>query len=224
MITRKAILWLISGVAGCFAFLFLFYYLLITIGGEKLEEQIYLLWYEFRDILVNHGLILFLSIAILPGFILPVAPLLTLAGLWAEQHGPWEACFFCLLALIINLTWTYWLARGPARSLIQGLLGKTKFNLPPTPPANLVHWALILRLTPGVPFIFSNYGLGILQMPFLKYLILSVPIIGVTACGYVLAFAGIFSGDWQYLWIGSCLIGIMLVLGRMTLKKNRNAN
>ncbi len=224
MITRKAILWLISGIAGCFAFLFLSYYLLIAFGGEKLEEKLYFFWNEFREILVNHGPILFLSIAILPGFILPVAPLLTLAGLWAEQHGPWEACFFCLLALTVNLTWTYWLARGPARSLMQGLLEKTKFTLPTTPPTNLIQWALILRLTPGVPFIFSNYGLGILQMPFLQYLVISVPIIGVTSCGYVLAFAGIFSGDWQYLWIGSCLIGIMLILGKMSLKKHRNAD
>ena len=224
MINRKAILWLILGVIGCFALLFLAYFISISIGGEHFENQIHLYWNEFREVLVNHGLYLFTSIAVLPGFILPVAPLLTLAGLWAEQHGPWRACFFCLLSLTANLTWTYWLARGPARKMIQALLGKTNFNLPTTPPKNLFQWALILRLTPGVPFIFSNYGLGILQMPFLQYLFLSVPIIGVTACGYVLAFAGIFGGNWQYLWIGSCLIIIMLVLGRMCLKKNRNAD
>ena len=112
----------------------------------------------------------------------------------------------------------------PARALLIRLLHKTKFNLPSSPPSNLFQWALILRLTPGVPFIFSNYGLGVLQMPFISYLLISVPIIGITACGYVLTFAGIFTGNWSYIWFGICLIAIMIIAGRIAVKGRQHAD
>ena len=224
MINRKSIFLLFCGVLLLFGFIFFAYFILLSFGGEDLENRMDSLWVSFKGILLDNGLFLFLAIAILPGFVLPVAPLLTLAGLWAEQHGAWTACSYCVLSLIANLSWTYLLARGPARSGLQALLNRTKFKLPKSPPHNLLQWAVILRLTPGVPFIFSNYGLGILQMPFLQYLLISVPIIGVTACGYVLTFAGIFSGDWTYLWIGICLIVIMILIGKMALKSKQNAN
>ena len=224
MINRKSIFLLFCGVFLLFSLILLAYFILLSFGGEDLENSIDSLWGSFKRILLKNGLFLFLAISILPGFVLPVAPLLTLAGLWAEQHGAWTACFFCVLSLIANLSWTYWLARGPARSALQKFLNRTKFKLPKTPPPNLLQWAMILRLTPGVPFIFSNYGLGILQMPFLQYLLISVPIIGVTACGYVLTFAGIFGGDWTYLWMGICLIVIMIIIGKMTLKSKKDAD
>jgi len=224
VINRKSIFLLFCGVFLLFGLILLADFILLSFGGEDFENRIDSLWGSFKGILLKNGLFLFLAIAILPGFVLPVAPLLTLAGLWAEQHGAWTACLFCVLSLIANLSWTYWLARGPARSALQKLLNRTKFKLPKSPPHNLLQWAMILRLTPGVPFIFSNYGLGILQMPFLQYLLISVPIIGVTACGYVLTFAGIFSGDWTYLWIGICLIIIMILVGKMVLKSKKNAD
>ena len=138
MINRKRIFFLFLGVLLLFGLIFLAYFLLLSIGGEDLENRFYYLWALFKEILLANGLFLFLAIAILPGFVLPIAPFLTLAGLWAEQHGAWAACFLCVLSLIANLTWTYWLARGPARSVLQKLLNRTKFKLPKSPPDNLL--------------------------------------------------------------------------------------
>ncbi len=221
---RKSFLLLILGVLSLLGLLFLGYFVLVVLGGEDLKQALRSGWSYVRDLLLNNGLLLFLSIAILPGLVLPVAPLLTLAGFWGGEHGPGNACFFCLISLTFNLVWTYWLARGPGRALIESLLKKTRLHLPSSQPKDLFHWALILRLTPGVPFVFSNYGLGLLKMPFLQYLLLSVPILGITGCGYVLSFAGIFSGDWKYLWIGICLIGITFVIGKLVHKRNKDAN
>ena len=91
-------------------------------------------------------------------------------------------------------------------------------------PKNLIQWSVILRLTPGVPFIFSNYGLGILGMPFIPYLIISIPILAVTACGYILAFAGIFSENWKFTWLGISLIVIIITLGKIVVGKKSDAN
>lgn len=182
-------------------------------------------WQIIRITLSENGPLLFLAIAVLPGLVLPVAPLLGLAGLWGGENGPWLSCLYCTIALFANLSWTYWLARGPARNLVERLLRKTRFRLPTSPPDNMLEWALILRLTPGVPFIFSNYGLGLIGMNFSPYLLVSLPVLAFTACGYVLAFAGIFGGEWKYLWTGTCIIAVTIILGRFVLKRRgRDAN
>ena len=77
---------------------------------------------------------------------------LGLAGLWGGIHGPWVSCIYCCLALLGNLCWTYWLARGP-HATFDKTLARSRFQLPEHPPNNMLEWALILRLTPGVPFI-----------------------------------------------------------------------
>ena len=221
----RSILLLVLGVILLFAFLFGSYFAFIQIGGHEAKVWLDNLWNDTKNLLTHNGPLLFLSIAILPGFILPVAPLLGLAGLWGGIHGPWVSCIYCCLALLGNLCWTYWLARGPARGLLIKLLARSRFQLPEQPPNNMLEWALILRLTPGVPFIFTNYTLGLLGMTFTQYLAISFPVLTFTACGYVLAFAGIFGGGWKYLWTGTCIIIITILLGRFALKyKRKNAN
>ena len=59
----------------------------------------------------------------------------------------------------------------------------------------MLEWALILRLTQEFLFIFTNYGLGLIGMNFSSYLLVSLPVLAFTACGYVLTIAGIFGGD-----------------------------
>lgn len=215
----RKLLWLTGGVLAVFALLFGIYFILLQIGGESARLRIEDLWESTRNTLTHNGPLLFLAIAVLPGFILPVAPLLGLAGLWGGENGPWLSCLYCTLALFANLSWTYWLARGPARGLLGKLLKRTRFHLPESTPDNMLEWAIILRLTPGVPFIFSNYGLGLLRMPFTQYLLVSLPILSFTGCGYVLAFAGIFGGEWKYVWTGACIIGVTVLLGRFVLKR-----
>ena len=68
-----------------------------------------------------------------------------------------------------------------------------------------------------VPFIFTNYTLGLLGMTFTHYLAISFPVLTFTACGYVLAFAGIF-GENEVPLDGVCVIIITILLGRFALK------
>jgi len=221
----KKLLVLVGGVFFIFGLLYLAYLTSIQIWGQSAHEWLTKMWGLIRAELVSNGLLLFLAIAILPGLILPVAPLLGLAGLWGGENGPWLSCFYCVLALFGNLSWTYWLARGPARNLLFKILSRTRFSMPESTPKNITEWALILRLTPGVPFIFTNYALGLLGMAFVPYLSVSLPVLAFTACGYVLAFAGIFGGGWKYLWTGSCIIIVSILLGRFFLnRKGKNAD
>ena len=160
----------------------------------------------------------------MPGFILPCAPLLILAGIWGTESGIAYACLYSALALIINLIWTYWFAYGPGSKLVNKIFKNFGHQIPELPSKNLIQWATILRLTPGVPFIFSNYILGLLKMPFFKYLLVSVPIITITDCGFILASAGIFGGGWKYIWGGISLLIVIIIAGRLLASQRKHAN
>ena len=207
-----------------FSVLGIIYFGFIAIAGEEGKLLIQNNWVLFKEFLIKNGFWLFLSLAILPGFILPCAPLLFLAGVWGTTHGPWLACLYSVLALSINLVWTYWFAYGVGRTLVNKLLKYFKYSIPEVPSGNLLQWAIILRLTPGIPLIFTNYGLGLLKIPFYKYLIVSIPIIAITDCGFVLASAGIVGGSWKYIWGGFSIIIIMILLGRSITKTKNHAD
>jgi len=222
--SQNKFFWVLSFVIIIFSLLGLLYGSIILIGGDEYIEIIENYWQLFRNFLLLNGFWLFVSIAILPGFILPCAPLLLLAGIWGTEFGVAQACLYSVLALTINLIWTYWFAYGPGRKIVNRLLKIFKYEIPELPSQNLNQWAVILRLTPGIPFIFTNYGLGLLKMPFVKYILISTPIISITDCGFVLASAGIFGGSWKYIWGGISILIIMILVGRILSKRKKHAN
>ncbi len=200
------------------------YLTIYWIGGEESIQVAKSLWQDFKDFLLSNGFWLFLSIAILPGFILPCAPLLILAGIWGTEFGIAKACIYSIGALVINLIWTYWFACGAGNKIVNIILNKFNHKIPELPSQNLLRWSFILRLTPGVPFIFTNYILGLLKMPFLKYLFVSIPIISITDCGFILASAGIFGEGWKYIWGGISILIVMIVGGKLISVKKKYAN
>ena len=222
--SQNKFFWVLSFIIIIFSLLGLLYGRIILIGGDEYIEIIANYWQLFRNFLLLNGFWLFVSIAILPGFILPCAPLLLLAGIWGTEFGVAQACLYSVLALTINLIWTYWFAYGPGRKIVNRLLKIFKYEIPELPSQNLNQWAVILRLTPGIPFIFTNYGLGLLKMPFVKYILISTPIISITDCGFVLASAGIFGGSWKYIWGGISILIIMILVGRILSKRKKHAN
>lgn len=218
---KKNLLVVAGLVLSAFVILGLAYWLVVSIGGPEAEQWLFEHWKSFETFLLANGFLLFAAIAVLPALILPVAPLLTLAGIWGGEKGAWLACAYASLAVIVNLSWTYWLAAGPGRGLIERLLGRTKYKIPVPDKENEFVWTLILRLTPGVPFIFTNYALGLIRMPFWRYFIISAPVLSITAGGYVLTFAGIFGGDWQYVWMGASAVAVITLIGRLLVKKGK---
>ena len=222
--SQNKFFWVLSFIIIIFSLLGLLYGSIILIGGDEYIEIIENYWQLFRNFLLLNGFWLFVSIAILPGFILPCAPLLLLAGIWGTEFGVVQACLYSILALTINLIWTYCFAYGPGRKIVNRLLKIFKYEIPELPSQNLDQSAIILRLTPGIPFIFTNYGLGLLKMPFVKYILISTPIISITDCGFVLASAGIFGGSWKYIWGGISILIIMILVGRILSKRKKHAN
>lgn len=167
--------------------------------------------------LADHPFALFLALAVLPGLPFPTSPLIFLVGVvWREQ--PIHGCAVCLLATAINMSWTYALAAGPGRRLVEGLARRLDRNLPDLASASHLQALLLLRLMPGVPFFLQNYVLGYLRLPFGFYLGASLGCNGLMACGLVLTGAGVATGAWKPVLSGVGLLVAAVILVKVARK------
>lgn len=180
-------------------------------------------WIHAREWLSRHLVWLFVALIILPAGPFPTSALLLLAGsVWGES--PLMGCLFCLLAIGLNMSWTYWVAAGPGRWLIQRLLVGTRFQIPERMVGTPIKTTVVLRLTPGIPFFLQNYALGVMGVPFRIYLPVSLLCNGLLACGLVLGGAGIGNGKMGPLLMGvSILVVSIIVIGYLRQRLNSGA-
>lgn len=182
-------------------------------------------WSVTEGYLKQNSWALFVALVILPGLPVPTSVLLLTAGVvWREQ--PVMACLLCLLALALNLTWTYWLAAGPARRLVERMLTASGTQIPDLPRGDHLKLILVMRLTPGIPLFLQNYLLGFLRVPFHLYLPISMLCTGIIGSGVVLSGAGLADGKLKWAITGVSLIvlgGVFTHLIRSWLAKRKRA-
>lgn len=172
------------------------------IGVEELRRA----WELVQDFLRERPLWLFLALVVLPGLPIPTSALLFLAGVvWREQ--PLQACLIAILALTINLAWTYGLAAGFGRRTLDRIAAWCGFQIPELKDANQLRVVLALKLTPGIPMFVQNYLCGFLRVPFRLYLLVSLTSNGLIGTGFVLA--GVGFGDGKLV---PALAGFFLVI------------
>lgn len=175
-------------------------------------------WKKFQELLRQNPWVLFSALVILPGLPVPTSALLIIAGLvWGDQ--PVSACLYCLVALILNLTWTYWLAAGPAREVVGRMLSLLGITVPEVPAGDHLKLILILKLTPGIPLFFQNYMLGFLRAPFRLYLPVSILCNGIIGTGIVLSSVGIGGKTMMPALSGISLVVVGVVIVRTLRKK-----
>ncbi|MFM7180098.1 MAG: hypothetical protein ACKO2G_01330 [Verrucomicrobiales bacterium] len=162
-------------------------------------------WVDSREFLMAHPWAMFVALVFLPGLPIPMSALLLIAGaVWGANV---KACLLMLLAMALNMSWTYWLAAGPARGFIEKVLVNTKIRIPELPKNDHIRLILILRLTPGIPLFIHNYILGFFRTPFLLYLSLSLLLAGSIACGILVTGGAILQGK-----AGAAITGISLIV------------
>ncbi len=171
-------------------------------------------WQALNGYLVKNSWTLFLALVVLPGLPLPTSVLLFTAGVvWKQQ--PVMACLLCLFAITLNLTWTYWLAAGPARRLVEKMLAATAIQIPELPRGDHLKLILVMKLTPGIPFFVQNYLLGFLRAPFHLYLLISILCNGIIGTGVVLSGVGLANGKLVPAITGISLIALSVVLTQL---------
>jgi uncharacterized membrane protein YdjX (TVP38/TMEM64 family) len=154
----------------------------------------------------------FAGCAVLPAFAAPLsiftitagevfAPMMTLGGVIAAT----------MAAIAVNLALTYWLARYALRPLLSRIAERYDYKIPRVTRENALSVAIAIRLTPGPPFFMQGYLLGLAEVPFRTYMVVSWICILPWAVGAIVLGKGIFNGNFKLALWGMGLIVVATV-------------
>lgn len=168
--------------------------------GLALAGMVYLLWSAW-----DHEAFLrwkeeagpvpfFAAMAVLPAIGFPVTPFFILAG---ATFGVVLGLGGSLLALLVNFSLCFWLARSGLRPRISRLLERFGVDLPDFQAGHqrALRFVLTVKLAPGVPAFAKNYLLGAVGVPFAMYLTVSMLVTGVYAAAFVVLGESVLEHD-----------------------------
>lgn len=128
--------------------------------------------------------IFFVAMALLPAVGFPLMAFTLAAGpVFGPTFGTGWVIGWSLTAVMVNLLLTYWLANRAFRPLATRLLAWFGFKLPESTSGGAWQLALIVRLTPGPPFWVQSYVLGLIRVPLVPYLVVSM----LVMAGFIIA-------------------------------------
>ncbi len=114
----------------------------------------------------------FTAMALTPAIGVPASLFTLTAG---TAFGPTMGMFWvivlCMVAVLINVALTHWLARYAFRPLLEKLVVRLGYKLPQVAPENTTDLAVLVRVTPGSPFPVQNYLLGLAGVPLARNLL-----------------------------------------------------
>ena len=169
------------------------------------------------DVVRGTGPVAFLAAtAVLPAFGAPLsaftitggelfAPVMTMPGVIAAM----------LLAIAVNLAFTYWLARYALRPALSRIIKGYGYSIPSVTPENALSIALAVRLTPGPPFFLQGYILGLAEVPFRLYMVVSWLCIIPWAVGAMVLGKGVFNGNFRLVLYGIGVIAVATIVVHM---------
>lgn len=121
----------------------------------------------------------------------PLSPFIILA----PAFGTSTAIFGTMLALTFNVIFSWFVSGKWFRPLFVRIVGRFGYSVPEISPKNMLGFALLLRLTPGMPFPLQNYLLGLARMPLGQYLVVSLPIVWVVSASFIILGESIMTGN-----------------------------
>jgi uncharacterized membrane protein YdjX (TVP38/TMEM64 family) len=138
----------------------------------------------------------FAGMALLPSLSFPLTAFTLLAG---ELFGPLltmpGVIAASLAAIAVNIALTYWLARYALRPLLSRIVSRYGYSIPKVTPANALSIAIAVRLTPGPPFFMQGYLLGMAEVPFGMYMVVSFVCQLPWALGCIILGKGLMNGN-----------------------------
>lgn len=149
--------------------------------------------------------VFFSLMAILPLFWMPLSPFLLLA----PAFGTTAAIVGSFSAIAVNMIVAWFVSGKWFRPLVVRLVQRFGYSVPELPPKSMVGIALLMRLTPGLPFTFQNYLLGLAQMPLSKYLLVSLPIMWSVSASFILLGESVMRGNWH---LAAIALGVAILV------------
>jgi uncharacterized membrane protein YdjX (TVP38/TMEM64 family) len=132
----------------------------------------------------------FAAMALLPAIGFPMMAFTLTAGpVFGPTLGAGWVIAWSLLAVTANLLLSYWLAHRALRPLVGRLLARFDYRLPESAAGDGWQVTLITRLVPGAPYWVQSYLLGLIRVPLMPYLAVSL----LVMAGYLVAL--VLGGD-----------------------------
>lgn len=156
----------------------------------------------------------FTAFALLPAVGFPIFVFYLAAGTaFAEKMGLGGVLAATGLAILINISLSYWLARYGLRPWLEQVISRTKYKIPVVAAAEQLEITLLLRITPGPPFFVQSYLLGLAEIRFGIYLLVSWPIAMSLASGLIVFGDALLHGKGRVAFIGiSVVTAVTLVI------------
>jgi len=162
----------------------------------------------------------FLAMTILPALGFPLLGLTIPAGeAFAPQMGLGWVIVAAMTAILLNLALTYWLARYALRPMLTGLLKRYGYGVPKVTPENSLMITLVVRLTPGAPFPLQGYILGLAEVPFRQFMLVSWLAVMPWTIGAVVLGRGVLNGNFKGVMAGVGVIVVAMVAVHFIRKK-----
>ena len=164
--------------------------------------------------------VFFTALAIMPAFATPLSLFTITAGeIFAPLMTLWGVIAATMFAIALNLALTYWLARYALRPLLSRLADHYGYRIPTVTRENAVSVAITIRLTPGPPFFMQGYLLGLAEVPFRIYMIVSWICILPWALGAIVLGKGILNGNFKLVLYGMGVIVVAVVIVKAIRKR-----
>jgi uncharacterized membrane protein YdjX (TVP38/TMEM64 family) len=108
----------------------------------------------------------------------------------------------------VNLALAYWVSRYALRPALTALVARFGYTVPRVTPANALNVALLVRLTPGPPYPLQCFVLGIAEVPFRLYMIVSFLALLPWVLGAIILGQGLFQGNFK---VAATGVGVLVV-------------
>lgn len=160
------------------------------------------------------------AMLVLPAFGAPLLAFTIPSGeAFAERMGMGGVIAVGLLVLAVNLALVYWLARWALRPWLSKLVARYGYAVPRVTKENALMVTLVVRLTPGPPYFLQGYVLGLAEVPFLLYLVVSWLCVTPWAVAGIVLGRGVLNGNFRVIGLGIGLIVVALVVVHWIRKK-----
>ncbi len=130
----------------------------------------------------THPLVFFGALSVAPLLPIPISPFYIVS---ASLYGFGFSIAAIGVAVVINMTLTYWMANGVLRPFMEQIVEKMGHSTPTLHEDEHVKMTVIVRVTPGPPYFVQNIVLGLAGIPYRTYILVSWPIQMAWAIAFV---------------------------------------
>ena len=140
--------------------------------------------------------VFFTAMAILPAFGMPLGLFTIPAGeAFGTQMGLGNVIVVSMTMIAVNLALGYWVARYLFRPVLIVIFARYGYQVPRVTPENALQIALVVRLTPGPPYAVQTGILGVAELPFRLFMIVSWLSLLPWVVGAISLGQGLFNGN-----------------------------